>query len=98
METKIKEYFSEFRLEYKTTSEVYLVHKSKLENVKKFFRQLSIEYSGNHADIQREYDQYTHDTKARMREMETENSYLKEMMEQKESYYKNLMDNTHNYR
>jgi len=93
VETRIKEYFSEFRLDYKNTSEVYLVHKSKLEDVKKFFRQLSIEYSGNHADIQREYDRYTHDTKAQMREMETANRHLKEMMEQKESYYKNLINN-----
>ena len=41
VETKIKEYFSTFKLDYKNTSEVYLVHKSKLEDVKKFFRQLS---------------------------------------------------------
>lgn len=94
VETEIKEYFSEFKLDYGCKSELYLVHKSKLEDVKKFFRQLSIKYSGNHADIQREYDQYTHDTKARMREMEMENSHLKEIMEQKESYYKNLLTKT----
>jgi len=94
VETRIKEYFSEFRLDYGNKSEVYLVHKSKLEDLKKFFRQLSIEYSGNHADIQRKYDQYTHDTKARIHDMETENRHLKDMMEQKESYHKNLMDKT----
>lgn len=93
VEAKMKEYFSTYKLNYKNTSEVYLVHKSKLEDVKKFFRQLSIEYSGNHGDIQREYDRYTHDTKARMREMKTENLHLKEIIEQRESYYKNLIEN-----
>jgi len=90
VETRIKEYFSEFRLDYGNKAELYLVHKSKLEDVKKFFRQLSIEYSGNHADIQREHD----NTKLRMHDMEKENRHLKEIMQQTESYYKNIMDKT----
>jgi hypothetical protein len=53
VETRIKKYFFEFKLDYGNKSEVHLIHKSKLEDVKKFFRQSSIEYSGNHADIQR---------------------------------------------
>jgi hypothetical protein len=85
---KVKKFFSEvgFKLDYKNKSEVYLIHKSKLEDVNKFLRQLSIEYSGNHADIQRSWDQYRNDTKARLHEME--NRHIKDMMEQKESYYK----------
>ena len=90
VETRIKEYFSEFKMDYGSKAEVYLVHKSKLEDVKKFFRQLSIEYSGNHADIQREHD----NTKSRMHDMEKENRHLKEMMEQKELYYTNIMEKT----
>jgi len=77
VETRIKEYFSEFKMEYGNKTEVYLVHKSKLEDVKKFFRQLSIEYSGNYADIQREHD----NTKSRIHDMETENRHLKDMMD-----------------
>jgi len=90
VETRIKEYFSEFKMDYGSKAELYLVHKSKLEDVKKFFRQLSIEYSGNHADIQREHD----DTKSRMHDILTENCHLKEMMQQKESYYQNIMNKT----
>lgn len=45
VERRMKEYFSEFRLDYKNKSEVFLVHKSKLEEVKKFFQRLSFEYS-----------------------------------------------------
>jgi len=90
VETRIKEYFSEFRLDYGNKTELYLVHKSKLEEVKKFFGQLSIEYSGNHADIQREHD----NTKLRMHDMEKENRHLKDMMKQQASYHQNLMDKT----
>lgn len=90
VETRIKEYFSEFKMEYGSKAEVYLVHKSKLEDVKKFFRQLSMEYSGNYADIQREHD----NTKSRIHDMETENRHLKDMMKQQTSYHQNLMDKT----
>jgi len=78
VERRMKEYFSEFRLDYKNKSEVFLVHKSKLEEVKKFFQRLSFEYSGNHADIQRSWDQYRNDTKALMHEKDMENRHLKE--------------------
>lgn len=93
VETRIKEYFSEFKLDYGNKSEVHLIHKSKLEEVKKFFQQLSIEYSGHHADIQRSWDQYRNDTKALMHDIDRENRHLKEMMGQKESYYQNLINN-----
>lgn len=93
VETRIKEYFSEFKLDFGNKSEVHLIHKSKLEDVKKFFRHLSIEYSGNHVDIQRSWDQYRNHTKALICDMDRENRHIKEMMEQKESYYQNLINN-----
>lgn len=68
------------RYDFLSTLSVHLIHKSKLEDVKKFFRQLSIEYSGNHADTQRSWDQYRNDTKAVMHDMDRENRHLKEMM------------------
>lgn len=94
VERKIKDYFSEFKLDYENKSEVYLIHKSKLEDVKKFFRQLSMEYSGNHADIQRLWDQYRNDTKVQIHDLEMKNRFLQETIEQKESYYKDVMSKT----
>ena len=92
VETKIKEFFSEFKLDYGSKSELFLIHKSRLEDVKKFFRQLSVEYSGNHADIQREWDKYRNDVKTIIHNLEMENRHLKEMMEQKDAHYKMFME------
>jgi len=93
VEARIKNYFSEFRLDYGSKSEVFLIHKSRLDGMKEFFRQLSIEYSGNHADIQRAWDQYRNDTKARMHDMEVENRHLNEMMETLTVKTQTIIDN-----
>ena len=91
VEAKIKEFFSEFKLEYGNKSEVFLIHKTKLEDVKQFFRQLSIEYSGNHADIQREWDKYKNDVKTIIHNLEMENRHLREMIDEKKSHYEDSL-------
>jgi len=88
----IKDFFAGFRTNYRDKSEVYLIPKSKLVDVKKFFEHLSVIYSGNHADIQRSWDQFRNDTRTRIHDMEVENDHLREMIEQKEHHYKTLLE------
>jgi hypothetical protein len=91
-EKRIKEFFAGFRTNYKDKSEVYLIPKSKLVDVKKFFEHLSLIYSGNHSDIQRSWDQFRNDTRTRIHDMEVKNDHLREMIEQKEHHYKTLLE------
>lgn len=91
-EKSIKDFFKGFRIEYKDKKEVYLIPRSKLDDIKKFFKQLSVIYSGNHADIQRTWDQFRNDTRTRIHDVEVENQHLREMIEQKEHHYKTLME------
>jgi len=80
-ESRIKEFFSEYRACYQNKSEVYMIPKSKLGEIKKFFEHLSVLFSGNHADIQRSWDRFKNDTRVRIHDLEVENRHLKEMLE-----------------
>lgn len=88
-EKSIKDFFKDFKIDYNDKREVYLIPKTKMEEVKKFFEHLSVLYSGNHADIQREFDNFRHGIKI----VEFENQHLKDMIKQKEDYYKTLIEN-----
>jgi len=84
-ESRIKEFFSEFKTNYQNKSEVYLIPKSKLGEIKKFFEHLSVLFSGNHTDIQRSWDQFRNDTRTRIHELEVELRHLREIMKKEES-------------
>ena len=90
----IKDFFSQFRINYQDKKEVYLIPRLKLDDIKEFFKHLSVIYSGNHADIQRTWDQFKNDTRTRMHDMEVENQHLREIIEQKEHHYDTLTTKT----
>jgi hypothetical protein len=80
-ERTIKDYLKEYHIEYENKSEVYLFPKSKLKEIKDFFKNLSRQFSGNATDIQRQFDFFKSTTKSRIEELERENEHVKQTLE-----------------
>lgn len=79
-ERSIKTFLKEFRVDYNNKAEVYMIPKTKMEDVKKFFEKISNLYSGNASDIQREVDRFKHQTESRILELEKENDHLRDKL------------------
>lgn len=57
-EKAIKQMFAPYSVHYKNHKELFLIPKNEMENVERFFKTISYEYSGNTTDVQRAFDNY----------------------------------------
>lgn len=91
-ERSIKKFLKEFQVDYHNKSEVYLIQKKKMDDVKNFFKEISNLYSGNASDMQREMDLYKHQTQLKIKEIESENRHLRDKLEMFQKFVDELKE------
>lgn len=62
-EREMEKFLQPYKVDYKSKAELYLIPKTKMKSLKPFFQDLSLRFSGNATDIQREFDKFKAETK-----------------------------------